>query len=107
MRISDWISVVCSSYLYVGSPRITSHAIAIWGEPTYGPDFQHLDYVDPDAPKGGTIVLSWPAPFDKLNPFTVRGTAAPGMTLVYETLMAPTADEQSTYYGLKIGRAHV
>jgi len=81
-------------------PATTSHAIAIWGEPKYGPDLTHLDYVNPDAPKGGTVVLSWPAAFDKLNPYTVRGTAAPGSSLVYESLMAPTADEPSTYYGL-------
>ncbi|WP_119461200.1 extracellular solute-binding protein [Rhodospirillaceae bacterium SYSU D60014] len=78
----------------------TSHAVAIWGEPKYGPDFKHLDYVNPDAPKGGTIVLSYPAPFDKLNPFTLQGTPAPGVGFLYETLMTPTADEQSVSYGL-------
>ena len=78
----------------------TSHAVAIWGEPKYGPDFTHLDYVNPDAPKGGRIVLSWPTPFDKLNPFTLQGTPAPGVAFFYESLMTATADEQSTSYGL-------
>ncbi|HET8727292.1 MAG TPA: extracellular solute-binding protein [Alphaproteobacteria bacterium] len=81
-------------------PAAASHAVAIWGEPKYGPDFQHLDYVDPEAPKGGTVVLSALGGFDKLNPFTLRGTSAPGMGLIFESLMVPTADEESVMYGL-------
>jgi microcin C transport system substrate-binding protein len=78
----------------------TSHAITIWGEPKYGPDFEHLDYVDPEAPKGGTVVLATPAPFDKLNPYTLRGSPAPGLGFVFESLMTPTQDERFASYGL-------
>ncbi len=44
------------------------HAIAMHGEPKYGPDFKHFDYVNPDAPKGGEVKLSAIGTFDNLNP---------------------------------------
>src|SRR3546814_5465617 len=41
-----------------------AHAIAMHGEPAYGPDFKHFDYVNPNAPKGGTLILSADGTFD-------------------------------------------
>ena len=58
------------------------YAIAQYGEPKYPADFKHFDYVNPDAPKGGTLVLANPnrlTSFDKFNPFTLRGNTAPGV----------------------------
>jgi len=79
-------------------------AFALYDQPKYPPDFTHFDYVDPTAPAGGRIVLTPPtvgASFDKLNPFTLKGTAAPGLnTLVFETLMTSSWDEPNTVYGL-------
>ena len=46
-----------------------SHAIAMHGEPKYGPDFTHFDYVNPDAPKGGTLRLAERGTFDSFNRF--------------------------------------
>ncbi|RMX06052.1 ABC transporter substrate-binding protein [Corticibacter populi] len=82
-----------------------SHALALLGAPRYAADFSHFDYVNPDAPKGGTLVLPNLDPavtyFDKLNPFSLRGVAAPGMlNLVFETLLLPSADEHNVSYGL-------
>ncbi|MGF1594357.1 MAG: extracellular solute-binding protein [Kiloniellaceae bacterium] len=75
-----------------------AHAIAMHGEPKYGPDFPHFDYVNPDAPKGGTIRLSATGNFDTFNPFNAKGTPAPSAGI--ETLMVSSSDEPFTMYGL-------
>lgn len=75
-------------------------ALSLVGEPKYKPGFQHLDYVNPAAPKGGEMRLHSIGGFDNLNPFIIKGDPAPGVTLVYETLMDQTPDEMSTEYGL-------
>ena len=74
------------------------HAIAMHGEPKYGPDFKHLDYVNPDAPKGGTVVYRAIGTFDSFNPFTIQGNPGPGSS--YETLTTSTLDEPFSQYGL-------
>jgi len=76
------------------------HAIAMHGEPKYGPDFAHFDYVDPNAPKGGEVRLSAIGTYDTLNPFTLRGVAAAGAAQLFETLMVSSLDEAFTEYGL-------
>ncbi len=78
------------------------HALALHGEPKYGPAFEHLDYVNPDAPKGGELKLAnvAAATFDSLHPFVLRGTAADGIGLIYDTLMERSLDEPFTEYGL-------
>jgi microcin C transport system substrate-binding protein len=81
------------------------HAIALHGEPKYGPDFKHLGYVNPNAPKGGTLKLASVGSFDSLNPFIVKGTPAAGMNFlrsgfVYESLMQNSWDEPFTLYGI-------
>jgi len=84
------------------------HAFAMEGEPKYGPDYTHFDYVNVDAPKGGTVRLGSQGGFDTFNPILPKGDPAAGLGLIYETLMSPSLDEQSVYYGnlaseLKIG----
>ena len=78
------------------------HALAISGEPGYPEGFPHFGYVNPDAPKGGTVKLSWPRSFDSFNPILPKGLPAPGLGLLYETLITSALDEQdvSAYYGL-------
>ncbi|HRP28048.1 MAG TPA: extracellular solute-binding protein [Burkholderiaceae bacterium] len=80
------------------------HAYAAFGEPKYGPDSKHFDYVNPDAPKGGTLHLRNPdrrQNFDKYNYYTIRGNAPAGMGIfMYETLTILGADEPRTMYGL-------
>ncbi len=85
-----------------------SHAIAMHGSPKYGPDFQHFDYADPEAPKGGRVVLGQTGSFDTLNPLIIRGEPAAGIRdWVYETLMARGFDEPFTMYGLIAERVEV
>ena len=55
-----------------------AHAIAMHGEPLYGPEFENFAYVNPDAPKGGRLTLGIVGSFDSLNPFIVQGVPARG-----------------------------
>lgn len=82
---------------FAGTPV---HGIAIHGEPKYKAGFTHFDYVNPDAPKGGTLRLSAIGTFDSLNPFIVKGVSASDAGLVYQTLLTSSADETFTEYGL-------
>ena len=75
-----------------------AHAIAMHGEPNYGPGFDHFDYVNPNAPKGGTIKLSATGTFDTFNSFNAKGT--PGPSAGIETLLTSGDDEPFTMYGL-------
>lgn len=76
------------------------HASALVGEPQYPPDFAHFDYVNVDAPKGGTLRLSETGSFDTLNPILPKGETATGLGLVYESLTTSSLDEISADYGL-------
>jgi microcin C transport system substrate-binding protein len=76
----------------------TAHAIAMFGEPKYGPGFQHFGYVNPDAPRGGSIRLGVPGTFDSFNPYILKGN--PGAGASDETLTESSADEPFTQYGL-------
>ncbi len=78
------------------------HASTLMGEPKYGPGFKHFDYVNPNAPKGGTVRSAGMGGFDNLNPVVagVKGQLEGGVGLVYETLTVTSQDEVSTVYGL-------
>ena len=67
------------------------------GTPHYAAGFPHFDYVNPNAPKGGTVRLSGSSPtFDTLNPILPKGVQADGIGLIYETLFTPALDELDT-----------
>lgn len=76
------------------------HAFALHGTPQYPANFTQFEYVNKDAPKGGSVRLGALGSFDTLNPFTLKGEAADGLALVYDTLMVSPLDEASTEYGL-------
>ncbi|WP_428643648.1 extracellular solute-binding protein [Roseibium sp.] len=78
------------------------HATALTGEPRYGPDVSHFDYVNPEAPKGGKVRLADVGGFDTFNPILPKGNPAPGIGLIYETLMEQALDEDdiSAQYGV-------
>ena len=82
-----------------------THGIAMHGDIKYPEDFTHLDFVNPDAPKGGTLQQHVIGTFDSLNPFIVKGAPASGMSfirssLVYESLMQNAWDEPFSIYGV-------
>ncbi len=87
------------------SPSVwAAHAYAQFGDIKYPEGFSHFSYVNPIAPKGGEIVMVSPSrasSFDKYNPFTLKGTAPPGLgSLMLETLLTGNSDEPTTAYGL-------
>ena len=75
-----------------------SHAIALYDGPKYAADFQHFDYVNPDAPKGGTLRTASKGTFDSFHPYIPKGNAV--STGSIETLMVSSEDEPFTEYGL-------
>ena len=101
------IAHFCLLALFVGAgfnAAQASQGIAQYGKPKYADGFSHFDYVNPNAPRGGTLVLPNPdrrTSFDKFNPFTLRGVNAPGVAqLMFESLAVGSADEVSSAYGL-------
>ena len=78
-----------------------SHALAMHGAPALPPDFTHMPYANPDAPKGGRLLWGMLGTFDSLNPMIVRGLAVQQIRgFVVESLMARGNDEAFTLYGL-------
>ena len=79
---------------------IRAHGVSTFGELKYPAGFKHFDYVNPDAPKGGSF-SSWGfGTFDSLTPFILKGNAAALSTIFYDTLMTSSLDEPDSMYGL-------
>jgi microcin C transport system substrate-binding protein len=78
------------------------HALSLFGEVKYPPDFKRFDYVNPEAPKGGITRMISIGTFDNFNIAVsgVKGSIAPAVGQIYETLMARSQDEVATEYGL-------
>ena len=77
------------------------HGIAMYGEPALPADFDHLPYVNPEAPKGGRIVTGEVGSFDSLNPHILKGSVPWQLRfLAYESLMGRSWDEPFTLYCL-------
>lgn len=85
----------------------TQHALSMYGDVKYGPDFTHFDYVNPDAPKGGTIRFGTVGTFDSFNPFISKGLAAGVGGYIWDTLTVQSEDEPFTEYGLLAERMEV
>ncbi len=80
-----------------------SHGISAFGDLKYPKDFAHFDYVNPDAPQGGTMSFRGTGgsqTFDSLNSFILKGEPAQGLGLLYDSLLARSADEPDSSYGL-------
>lgn len=79
---------------------VSSHGIAMYGDLKYPADFTHLEYTDPNAPKGGEVRLSSIGTFDSLHPFILKGTAPDGTGMLFDTLTDHSQDEAFSEYGL-------
>jgi len=80
---------------------IHAHGVSTFGELRYGPDAGHLDYVNPDAPQGGEMSMSWSSgSFDSLHPYSRIGRAAVLSTVFFESMLEGTADEIGSAYCL-------
>ncbi|MGB0575080.1 MAG: extracellular solute-binding protein [Alphaproteobacteria bacterium] len=77
-----------------------SHGLSAFGDLKYSSGFKHFDYVNPDAPKGGTIRLAGIDSFDSLNPYILKGVPVAGIGLIHATLMERANDEPDALYGL-------
>ncbi len=95
--------------LFAATPTGTPlHGLSAFGDLKYGPDFTQFDYVNVDAPKGGTFNYGpnqWlynqnPSTFNTLNSFVARGDAPPRMEICFDQLMTSTLDEPDSIYGL-------
>lgn len=77
-----------------GHEEVTvTHAFSNFGSLKYGPDFPHLNYVNPDAPKGGEISTWAQGNFDSFNNYTRKGVPGSGMALLFENVLVSTADD--------------
>lgn len=74
------------------------YALTLYGQPKYAKNFKHTDYVNPSAPKGGSIKLAEQGSFDSLNPYILKGVKAPGVRMLFESLMTQSLDEPMTMY---------
>jgi microcin C transport system substrate-binding protein len=99
-----WLGSMALQGLGLGSAASAAdarvHALSLVDKVKFGPDFKHFDWVNPDAPKGGVVRLYANGTFDNLNGFSIKGNAAVGSNLIYDTLMVGSADEPSTEYCL-------
>src|SRR5262249_7514937 len=78
------------------------HGMSLFGELKYPPGFKHFDYVNPNAPKAGSVRLNAFGTFDNFNEVVagVKGTIAAGAGMTSDTLLVSALDEVSTEYGL-------
>jgi len=116
MRRAPWRSLGCAAvvlFLALTAPSEASehkHGLSAFGDLAYPADFDHFKYADPNAPKGGTFSLvGWGgvATFNSLNNYILKGDAAQGLELLFDTLMTPAADEPDAVYGLVAESAEV
>ncbi len=96
------LRIICLLVLFtVYTPVYAALSQAMGYSPKYADGFDHFDYVNPYAPKGGSLVLSAFGAFDSLNPYTLKGVSAAGLSqLMFESLMVSSIDEPFSQYGL-------
>jgi microcin C transport system substrate-binding protein len=101
-----------AAFAIFASPALAEprHGLSIFGDLKYPKDFSHFEYSDPAAPKGGRMWMVGPAAirtFDSFNNFILKGDAAQGLSLLYDSLMEGAADEPGSAYGLLAQSAEV
>ena len=100
MRRAPAIIVLALLLVLTVAAHGATRGVSLFGDLKYGPDFKNFDYVNPDAPKDGTMRRSAIGTFDTLNPFVIKGTPASGIGEVFDTLAVRSEDEPSSIYGL-------
>src|SRR5262245_9132133 len=71
------------------------HGLSLFGDLKYPPAFRHFDYVNPQAPKGGSVRFVTAGTFDNFNAAVagVRGLLATAASISCDTLLLPSLDE--------------
>jgi len=104
-----WLRLLCCAIVMslVGASApaadpgiVTSHGFAVFGTLKYPAGFTHLDYTNPDAPKGGTFRSARPATYDSLNIYSLLGVPVLQLYLTYDKLMERSLDEPASQYGV-------
>jgi len=96
-RLCAVVGLIIYAYMPFAQAR---YGIALGYQPKYQ-TFQHFDYVNPNATKGGVFRKSVFGSFDTLNPYLLKGDAASDLgLLMFETLMTKSDDEPFSLYGL-------
>lgn len=96
------VVTVCLAFPALAEEDVTvSYYIAERGEPKYAEGFEHWDYVNPDAPRTGSVTYGARGTFDNFNRFALRGTTPASIaSYLFDTLMVGNSDEVGVYYGL-------
>jgi microcin C transport system substrate-binding protein len=106
------IAAAAASLPSLGSEALAQdaeiHGLSTFGELALPPDFPHFGYVNPKAPKGGTLTIQIKRAggnqsfdtFNTLNTFVLQGDGAAGMDACFDSLMAGSGDEPGSLYGL-------
>ncbi|MFO2463633.1 extracellular solute-binding protein [Pseudomonas sp. 15FMM2] len=98
-------AIISGLFFCAAANAAPQHALTLYDEPPkYPANFKHVDYVNPNAPKGGTFRESAMGGFDSLNPFISKGVPADNIGLIYDTLAQQGLDEPITEYGLIAGK---
>ena len=95
----------CTSY--ANAQDDIAFGLAMHGETKYNANDTHLEYANPNAPKGGNLKIAAIGSFDTLNPYSIKGQAPENMNLVYDRLMRRAWDEPFTMYPLIAERADI
>jgi microcin C transport system substrate-binding protein len=103
-------ALILALFLSPAAASERKHGLSAFGDLAYPPDFTHFAYANPDAPKGGTFsLIGWGGvtTFNSLNNYILKGDAAQGLELLFDSLMTPAADEPDAVYGLVAESAEV
>jgi microcin C transport system substrate-binding protein len=100
-QITKNISTYLLLFSLFSANSFAAPSMALGYSPKYKDDFTHFDYVNADAPQGGTLTLSSFGTYETLNPFLLKSISADGLgTLMFETLLEKSLDEPFSAYGL-------
>ena len=104
LMVAAFLSVTApaASPAFAAEGLAGAHALSMFDDVKYGPEFEHFDYADPNAPRGGELRLAALGTFDNLNPFILKGNTAAGSGLIYDNLLTGSLDEPFTEYGLLV-----
>ena len=111
-----WHSIGCGATLVLAlllppaAEAESRHGLSSFGDLAYPATFDHFAYANPGAPKGGTFSLvGWGGvtTFNSLNNYILKGDAAQGLELLFDSLMTPAADEPDAVYGLVAESAEI
>ena len=103
--VAAWASALTAAALVLTATAAAEprHGLSVFGDLKYPPGFEHFDYVNPDAPKGGRLAMvgsGGTKTFDSFNNFILKGDRAQGLDYLYDSLMARAMDEPDAVYGL-------